>query len=102
MGFVKQGISVGPLSLTRHAFFYFVDRSMLKKCTFSVSFISSFRGISNEEKIHLRQKLLSHLREENDQVDKKRFAFFKFKFLFILLFCRLETVEICCHDLPCV
>lgn len=26
------------------------------------------RGISNEEKTHLRQKLLSHLREENDQV----------------------------------
>ncbi|CAI9097268.1 OLC1v1033653C1 [Oldenlandia corymbosa var. corymbosa] len=25
-------------------------------------------GISNEEKIHLRQKLLSHLREENDQI----------------------------------
>ncbi|KAI8557042.1 hypothetical protein RHMOL_Rhmol05G0303500 [Rhododendron molle] len=25
-------------------------------------------GISNEEKIHLRQKLLSHLREENYQV----------------------------------
>lgn len=27
-----------------------------------------FRGISNEEKAHLRQKLLSHLREENYQV----------------------------------
>lgn len=27
-----------------------------------------FRGISNEEKVHLRQKLLSHLREENYQV----------------------------------
>ncbi|OWM81698.1 hypothetical protein CDL15_Pgr007736 [Punica granatum] len=27
-------------------------------------------GISNEEKMHLRQKLLSHLREENDQIAK--------------------------------
>lgn len=26
------------------------------------------RGITNEEKMHLRQKLLSHLREENDKV----------------------------------
>lgn len=28
----------------------------------------SFSGISNEEKAHLRQKLLSHFREENSQV----------------------------------
>lgn len=26
------------------------------------------RGISSDEKIYLRQKLLSHLREENDKV----------------------------------
>lgn len=32
------------------------------------------RGISNEEKIHLRQKLLSHLREENYQVFPEVFS----------------------------
>jgi len=29
---------------------------------------NSYRSMSNEEKSHLRQKLLSHLREENYQV----------------------------------
>lgn len=41
-----------------------------------------YRGISNEEKIHLRQKLLSHLREENYQVFLE--AFFLSLVLFFL------------------
>lgn len=35
-----------------------------------------FRGISNEEKVHLRQKLLTHLREENNQVSFKSYISF--------------------------
>ena len=34
----------------------------------NVFFFVLFSGISNEEKMHLRQKLLMYLREANDQV----------------------------------
>lgn len=46
------------------------------------------RGISNEEKTHLRQKLLSHLREENDQV-------FLYSFQANTLFPILSEPEVC-------
>ena len=48
-----------------------------------------FRGISNDEKVHLRQKLLLHLREENYQVFPETFdydVFVGFRIAFRLCF----------------
>ena len=49
-----------PLTICRERlFFSFQECNMKYLC----------RGISNEEKVHLRQKLLMHLREENYKVE---------------------------------
>lgn len=60
--------------------------ALRKKCFFLL-----FRGISNEEKMHLRQKLLMHLREENDQV------FFSFNCIISLRWCLLVFDLIYCN-----